>query len=54
MRESIINQDTLGTVSGNTVLALKFGYNYLDGEKVVLISVSDDISILACDETRGD
>jgi hypothetical protein len=57
MRESIINQDTLGAVSRMSVLAFKFGsfgYYYLDGEKVILISMSGDIRIPAYDKTRGD
>jgi hypothetical protein len=34
------------------VLALKFGYYYLDGEKAILMSVSDDIGILAYDKAK--
>jgi hypothetical protein len=38
----------------HTVLALKFGYYSLGSRKAVLISMSDDIRILAHGKTRGD
>jgi hypothetical protein len=38
----------------HTALALKFGYYSLGSRKAVLISMSDDIRILAYGKTRGD
>jgi hypothetical protein len=37
-----------------TVLALKSGYYYLNGERAILILLSDDMRILAYDKIRGD